>query len=191
MRKIHIAEWILGLVTSRDRAATMVGDLVEEGARGVAWFWSRILRIAVSFLWRGVTESPVRITGLAFIGLAVDVVASIFLAGASGVLFFFAARNGHQLQLNAVWWTILLDAPTLVMSALIGRMLARWAPGRELAACLAYGILGSLLSFVMMLVSPGGLGISALLWVFLSDVAQRTPVLAGALWGRHRRLAAG
>jgi hypothetical protein len=92
-------------------------------------------------------------------------------------VFFVAARDGHQVQLSSVWWRIALDAPTPVMSVLIGRMLARWAPGRELCVCLAYGILGAAFSFMMMFVSP---------WVFLSDVAQRTPVLAGALWGRRR-----
>jgi hypothetical protein len=69
-------------------------------------------------------------------------------------------------------------------------MLARWAPGRELSACLAYWILGSLFSLVMMFVDPGGLGPSALIGVFLIDLLQRTPVLAGAVWGRHRTLAA-
>jgi hypothetical protein len=190
MRNIHIAEWILGLVSNRDRAACAVGDLVEAGAqRGVVWFWSRILRIAASFLWRGVAENPVRIGGVAFLGLAVDVAASLLVAAVLGVVFFVAARNGIQVQSNSVWWTIGLDAPTLFLSLFIGRMLARWAPGRELSACLAYGMLGSVLSLILMVVSPEGLGFSALFGVFLSDAVQRTPVLAGALWGRHRRLA--
>lgn len=191
MHSTHIAEWILGLVTSRDRAVSTVGDLVEEASsRGMVWFWSGILRISASLLWRGVAENPLRLAGVAFIGLAVDVVASLLAAALSGLVFFFVARSGHQLQGNSVWWTIGLDAPTLLLSLWIGRMLARWAPGRELSACLAYGILGSLFSLVLMFVAPGGLGVSALIGVFLSDLLQRTPVLAGAVWGRHRTLAA-
>jgi hypothetical protein len=189
MHSIHIAEYILGLVTSRDRAASTVGDLVEGAAtRGAAWFWSGILRTAASLLWRGVAENPVRVTGVAFTGLAVDVATSLLLAGLSGVAFFVAARSGHPAQLSSIWWIIGLDAPALLMLLLIGRMLARWAPGRELSACLAYAILGSIFSLIADLIHPGGLGFSALLWVFLGDAAQRTLVLAGAVWGRHRRL---
>jgi hypothetical protein len=191
MHSTHIAEWILGLVTSRDRAASTVGDLVEESSsRGVVWFWSGILRIAASLLWRGVAENPLRLVGVAFIGLAVDVLASLLAAALNGLVFFFIARSGHQLQGNSVWWTIGLDAPALLLSLWIGRLLARWAPGRELCACLAYGILASLFSLVMMFGAPGGLGVSALIGVFLSDLLQRTPVLAGAVWGRHHTLSA-
>ncbi|HEY6342242.1 MAG TPA: hypothetical protein VIY49_12175 [Bryobacteraceae bacterium] len=191
MRSIHFAEWILGLVTSPDRAASTVGDLVEGAAdRGVVWFWTGILRTAASLLWCGVAGNPVRVTGVALIGLAVDVVASLLLAGLTGVVFFLAAWYGHRVPLNSVWWVIALDVPELLVSVLIGRILARWAPGRELSACLAYGILGSIFSIIMIFVSTGGLGPSALLWVFLSDVTKRIPVLAGAVWGRHRGLAA-
>jgi hypothetical protein len=191
MHSTHLAEWILGLVTSRDRAVCTVGDLVEEASsRGAVWFWSGIVRIAASLLWRGVAENPLRLAGVVFIGLAVDVLASLLVAALSGLVFFFVARSGHPLQGNSVWWTIGLDAPTLFLSLWIGRMLARWAPGRELSACLAYWILGSLFSLVMMFVDPGGLGPSALIGVFLIDLLQRTPVLAGAVWGHHRTLAA-
>jgi hypothetical protein len=190
MRSIHIAEWILRLVTSRDRAASTAGDLLEEAAtRNLVWFWSGVLRTAASLLWRDVAESPARIAGVAFIGLAVEVVTSMLVGGLSGVVFFVATGR-QQIQLGSIWWTIGLGAQRLVMSLLIGRMLARWAPGRELAACLAYAILGLILSFIVIFVFPGGLGLSALLWLFLSDAAQRTPVLAGAAWGRYRRLAA-
>src|SRR5580658_4696248 len=116
MRNIHIAEYILGLVTSRERAASIVGDFAEEAAtRGVVWFWSGILRTATSLLWRGVAENPVRVTGVAFIGLAVDVATSLFFAGLSGVAFFIAARSGHPAQLSSIWWIIGLDAPPLVI----------------------------------------------------------------------------
>lgn len=191
MHSIHIAEWILGLVTSRDRAASTAGDFAEEAAaRGVIWFWSRVWWTVASLLWRGVAESPGRIIRVALLGFAVDVGASALLAGLSGVAFFVAALNGHPVQLNSIWWIIGLHAPLLVASLLVGRILARWAPGAELGACLAYAILGSIISLTMTVVSPGGLGISALLWIFLSDATQRTPVLAGAVWGRYRRLAA-
>jgi hypothetical protein len=192
VRSIRIAEWILGLATSRDRAVSMAGDLMEEAApRGLAWFWTGVLRIMASLLWSGVAENPMRIAGVAFVGLAVDVVASMLLAGLTGVVFFLESWSGHQIQLNPVWFTLAFKASALVISVLIGRMLARLAPGHELCACLAYAILGSLLSVTLMFISARGLGLSVLLGMFLSEVAQQTPVLVGAVWGRYRGLAAG
>ncbi len=190
MHSNRTAEWILGLVTSRDRAASTAGDFAEEAAaHGTIWFWSQVLGTAASLLWRGVAENPWRVIRVALLGFAVDVGASALLGSLSGVAFFVAAFSGHPAQVNSIWWTIGLHAPMLVASLLVGRILARRAPGAELGACLAYAILGSISSVVVTVVSPGGLGFSALLWVFLSDAAQRTPVVAGAVWGRHRRLA--
>ena len=41
MRNAHLAEWILSLFTTRERAAATVGDLTENAsARGALWFWS-------------------------------------------------------------------------------------------------------------------------------------------------------
>ncbi len=84
MHNVNIAEWILALVTTRDRAASTVGDLAEVAAtRGVVWFWSGVLRTAASLLWRDVAERPARITGLAFFGLAVYIGIDLVFAGLS------------------------------------------------------------------------------------------------------------
>src|ERR1019366_521350 len=70
MRNATAAEWILSLATTPDRAASTVGDLLEEAsARGVFWFWSSVLRTASSHLWRDLRAAPLRILGLAFSGL--------------------------------------------------------------------------------------------------------------------------
>jgi hypothetical protein len=186
MRSIHIAEWILALVTSRDRAASTVGDLMEEApARGVFWFWSGVLRTAASLLWRDFAERPARMTGLAFRGLAIELGFLLLFLVLSGVAGTVAGSPGG---LNSVGWRLFFNAPTLVIPIFIGRMLARWAPGHELAACLAYAILGSIFNVVIMIVFPAGMGFSALLWGILSDAAQKTPLLAGAVWGRRSLL---
>jgi hypothetical protein len=70
MRNATAAEWILTLTTTNDRAASTVGDLLEEASsRGGLWFWSSVLRTASSHLWRGLRAAPLRIVGLAFSGL--------------------------------------------------------------------------------------------------------------------------
>jgi hypothetical protein len=100
MRSIHIAEGILALVTSRDRAASTVGDLVEEAtARGVFWFWSGVLRTAASLLWRAVADRPARMTGLAFRGLAIELSLSLLFLLLAGVV---GAVIGSPGGLNSV-----------------------------------------------------------------------------------------
>ena len=52
-----LAEWILSLVTSRERAAATIGDLVEEEARPFA-FWGSIAWTAFSLIWRDFSVAP-------------------------------------------------------------------------------------------------------------------------------------
>jgi hypothetical protein len=182
MHSVNIAEWILALVTTRDRAASTVGDLTEGAAtRGVVWFWSGVLRTAASLLWRDVAENPARVIGLAFLGLAVYIGIDLVFAGLSGVAFFWAAMaSGHPLHLDSIGWKLWFTTPALVSSLLIGRMLAHWAPRRELAACVVYAALASIYNLVPMLGNKGAL--SMLLCILI--------VPAGAAWGRDRRLRA-
>lgn len=92
MHSTNIAEWLLALVTTRDRAASTIGDLTEGLAtRGAVWFWSAVLRTAASLLWRDIAERPARLTGLAFLGLALYIGIDLLFAGLSGVVFFLAA----------------------------------------------------------------------------------------------------
>ena len=84
-------------------------------------------------------------TGPAFLGLAIYIGIDLVFAGLSGVAFFSAAMaSGHPLHLDSIGWKLWFTAPVLVSSLLIGRMLAHWAPKRELAACVVYAILVSI-----------------------------------------------
>jgi hypothetical protein len=182
MHSVHFAEWILTLVTSRDRAASTVGDLTEgAAARGIIWFWSAVLRTAASLLWRDLAENPAPVIGLAFLGFAVYIGIDLLFDFLSGIAFFIAAEvSGHPLTPGIIGLRIWLAVPILVSSLLIGRMLARLAPGRELAACLAYAIVASVYNLVPRF---GDNGIFATLLCVLI-------VPVGAAWGRSRRLGA-
>jgi hypothetical protein len=116
MRSVPIAEWILALVTTRDRAASTVGDLTEGMAtRGVIWFWSGVLRTAALLLWRHVAEDPVGVTGLALLGMALYIGTDLLFAGLSGAAFFVSAyRSGNHFQLESVGWRIWFTTPVLV-----------------------------------------------------------------------------
>ncbi len=180
MHNMNVAEWILALVTTDDRAASTVGDLMEEMApRGVLWFWSGVFRTAASLLCRNVAEQPARLIGLAFLGLAVYIGIDLAFAGLSGFAFFQSAMaSGHPLHLDSIGWQLWFALPVVVSSLFIGRMLAHWAPGRELAACVACTILTSIYNLAPMLGDNGT--ISALLCILV--------VPAGAAWGRTHKL---
>ncbi len=137
MHNARIAEWILGLATTRDRAESIAGDLTEAAAAGRAIrFWSKVLRTANSLLWHDVAEHPARLIMLALVGLTIYIAIELLFAGLDGVAFFLAAsRSGNHLQLNSIGWRIWAAAPLLIGSLSIGWISARWAPGRELAAC--------------------------------------------------------
>jgi hypothetical protein len=165
MRSIHIAERILGLVTSRDRAASIAGDLAEEAAtRGARWFWSGVTHTAASLVWRNLAESPARMTGLAFLGLALEIALSLLPIA----LIYLAAIVVDQFELPGppvfAGLRYLSYPLILVTPILIGRLLAYRAPGRELSACLAYAILASIFNLAIMLVFPAGMGPSGILW---------------------------
>ncbi|MGA7238278.1 MAG: hypothetical protein WBY44_21510 [Bryobacteraceae bacterium] len=179
MHSVNIAEWILALVTSHDRAASTVGDLTEGAAtRGVVWFWSGVLRTAASLLWRDVAGRPARLIGLAGLGLAVNIAIDLVFAGLTGVVFFGATiANGNPLHWGPIGWDLWCALPALISSLLIGRLLAHWAPGRELAACVVYAIVATIYNLAPMLGDNGAF--LALLCVLI--------VPTGAAWGRNRR----
>jgi hypothetical protein len=53
MHSSSIAEWIVARFTDKQRAASMVGDLVElEPQKGPPWFWFSLVRVVISLAWR-------------------------------------------------------------------------------------------------------------------------------------------
>ncbi len=178
MHNSHIAEWILALVTTRGRAASIIGDLTEGAAtRGAIWFWSGVLRTAASLLCREIVERPVRLAGLALAGLAVSVGIELVFAALSGAAFFVAGVTSGATHLDSIGWKLWFTAPVVAGSLAAGRMVARWAPGRELAAYVVYAALATIYNLVPMLGDNGVF--SALLCILI--------VPAGIAWGRARR----
>jgi hypothetical protein len=201
MPDARIAESILALVTARDRAATTVGDLLEQSATyGNAWFWSRVFRTATSLLWRGFADNAARITGVALLGLVLDGVLGGLFAFLTGIAFFVVAYvTGNPGAANSVAagdsdvafaaggaWSIWLVAPTLLASFWIGRLISRWAIGRELPATVAYIVLVPVASLIVGLFFQNGPTATQLAPIFLADLAQRLPALAGAALSRRR-----
>src|SRR5215471_21597357 len=84
MNKGRVAEWVLSLVTSPERAAAVVGDL-EEKRSGPFGFWSGIARIAGSLLWHSFAAEWPRMLALGALGMFVQT----FLTVAGIVLFAY------------------------------------------------------------------------------------------------------
>ena len=61
MRNTSLAESILARFTTPERAASIVGDLVEStGRRGTVWFWFSVMRTAFPLLGRRLVANSSR-----------------------------------------------------------------------------------------------------------------------------------
>ena len=151
MHNATVAEWILSLVATPDRAASTVGDLVEEAtSRGTLWFWSSVLRTAGSHLWHDLTVSPLRMLGLAFrwfltcwflrslLLIFVNLV-WIGILEPLGVSAYDAA--GYGLPMPPWGYPVVEVVACTAIPFLVGWKVARWSDGREMAAALAVVVL--------------------------------------------------
>lgn len=128
MRSDSFAEWILCRCTNRERAASVVGDLVElREQTGLLWFWLSLAGAVVRLLWR-----PALALVAAF--YASNWAFSIFqmslwgahadhhVTGGARAAFLFGILNtaGASLYLVFVYSTLrysVLDAPTQLAAA--------------------------------------------------------------------------
>jgi hypothetical protein len=201
MRNAQLGEWILSWVTSPERAAATVGDLLEN-ASGPGTFWLGVLRTALSLLWCEFASDPANMMGLAFRGLmlqlaiVVGILLIIIIGG--GFLGFFAGLFWHPAgpaaSINLVATAIggLLGAGIAILVPFqVGRWMARRSPGRELAPVVAFTILtfalvrsigmfwdteGNIFRFILSLAA--GLA----LWILF-----QIPMFVGALWVRKKQ----
>ena len=184
MRKLSAAEWILMLVTSRERAQATVGDLYETSvSRGALWFWQAVLRTAFSQVALSLSAAPGRVAGVVLLGAWIDFCAGLLLAGFSGILFFVAAYAHIPVHSNALLWRLALALPVMAVSWALGRLSKGFAPGREIGVCLLYVIVAPL--FGALIDQPRGVPLPAVLSMLLSEAALRTPALIGAVWARR------
>jgi hypothetical protein len=66
MRSEFVAEWILARLTTRSRAASIIGDLLENRSeKGTLWFWRSFAGIVLAVAWR----RPLAFVAAFFLGL--------------------------------------------------------------------------------------------------------------------------
>jgi hypothetical protein len=211
MRNARLAEWILSLVTTPERASATVGDLLED-RRGVLRFWGALLSAAVALLWRDVLADPGRMIRLALYGVFLELVLSLAMAAVVGILYGFVAlvtlviSPGTHLPWGpdtptavATLGVIASYVFTLAAQFQVGRVLAKRSPGRELAPCIATTLVAIAIPFLIVLLSrgraefPTGQSIQEALYgspATVSILAQIPPLatlLAGAARIRRQR----
>jgi len=160
MHKDRIAEWILGLVTTPERAASTVGDLTESAAHhGGLWFWSHVLRTAGAMMWQTFIANPGTFLKVGFLGsLRAYILANLAqLAAVFG--FMIIAGVGHAIfgppgplrwpniirgWVLWLYYLAIFAAPVLAMHR-AGQWAARKVPGAEVTAGLV--VLAALLVF--------------------------------------------
>jgi hypothetical protein len=191
MHKDRIAEWILEQVTTRERASSTVGDLMESAAtRGTAWFWSNVLRTAGSQVWRGMTADPVFMIGLAFRGLLLNLALSLLCL--AGFLFIYGlAYSVLAVDLRKGWIVLGLGLGAVVLAQFqSGRWAGRRAPGRELSSGLALILLSTILAgpiqVGLALATGDSSRLPGLILMLLASIPCQGAYLAGAAWARRR-----
>ena len=208
MRNARIAEWILSLVTSSDRAAAAVGDLMEDvGRRGALRFWASVWHLAMSLLVRDFTANPVRMVGLGALGILFELL--LFVVGRLAIGLLLRGRAARFVECRALRflsisppgclrrsrhnlmdWLDTQDLSSPVLELLVefqvGRMLARRSPGREVAPCVATAILGTTIGAVLEIFSGGRMHFS-MLDLTLYQIPFLVPLFAGAVRVRRGR----
>jgi hypothetical protein len=146
MRKTQIAEWILSLVTSPERAASTIGDLMEDGAtRNALWFWMCVGRTALSSLWRTFVPGWPRLIALAGLGVLLEflgMIAVFVIPGlVSATLTGMSIPSGHPVLFSAVLTPARLlfiwNAGFACVDFGVSWWMARRSPKQEFAACVA------------------------------------------------------
>lgn len=145
MRDSELAERLLSLVITRDRAASIVGDLLEDRRRqGSIAFWMGVVRTSIAFIWRDISSAPARYAAL----LVAAYLVSIVLYMLFFVLPQYLIHRPYDDSLLSAFWIretayLLLSDWALrtrmffLNSFVLGLVIARISPDREVAACSA------------------------------------------------------
>ncbi len=157
MRSARFAEWVLRLVTTPERAASIAGDLLEESdGRGWHWFWAAVLNTAVSHVWSDMRSARGRMLWLAIRGVLEGIVV-VFLVFNTIVMLWVelwpyeTAPNTYFIPPWA-FYGIQIAFKTL-LPLLIGWDIAQRSNGREVAAGVALNALMAAFTLTGILVS--------------------------------------
>jgi hypothetical protein len=181
VRDTDLAESLLSLFTSADRAAAIAGDLTEARAqRAPIAFWVDVVRTLFSLWRRAVATSPLRVLMLALSACAL-LVGPVFVGIASVLLFPSIGSPVNWIALSFFWsagalWT--------------GAALVSIAPARGMAACASLAVAGELLLIALVVRGPWlDLPKFQSLLLYTTSLIAPALLLAGGVIVRRRMLA--
>jgi hypothetical protein len=120
MRSGRFAEDVLALFTTREVAASIVGDLAEQSqSRRRGWFTCEIVRLAFALCFRSLIAAPGRALRLAGVGLAVYFGAEVTLFVTIGLPWY----PWHRVHEAGFW--VRLGLVVFFSNLLTGAILAR------------------------------------------------------------------
>ena len=206
MRSARVAEWILAQVLPPYRAASTVGDWMEDAAeRGPIWFWSSVFRTVFARVWSDFAESPGFMVSLALrgwlystwlmVGTLFLLILPMFIVVALGMLAGYWVRPLHWHPSQTLVTAVIAQVWMGWCEFQTGRWIARRAPGRELAAGISACVTPVIFVFLIQLVAmqfwgaeinqfitshPGNPG--SVPTILPSEIF----LLAGILWSRHK-----
>jgi hypothetical protein len=201
VRKADVAEALLSLVGSSDRARSIVGDLIEEHDRGHVWFWHTVARLWLAMLRRDVMTTPVTMAlGCAiawFVYMAVSAILALMgyvaVSLAWGLAHVLSSHTGLELLTDLMRvrfdWPPIPDLATYSIQAVVLFAIAPFHIGRGSSWCwrgheVSLAVVMLMVWTVMAMVVPlVGVGIAARPAMVPVMV---TFVLAGALSERFR-----
>jgi hypothetical protein len=174
-----------------ERAAAVTGDFLEEAeSRGPVWFWSSVFRLVSSTVWNQWKESPLELAGVGVLGFVLNFVATALCSLCLAVLAFPVLwLLGWARDESAYGPVMVLASWAAAYST--GRWIRIRAPGREVAVCLALGIVPVLiLGGVLATIPFWGMEKISFQGVRWSDVAVWCAAVFGALKSDGRKPAA-
>jgi hypothetical protein len=204
MRKERFAEILLSLVSPADRAASAIGDLIED-ERGRVWFWPAVARLWLSLLRRDLMVAPLAMTASCVVGwffymglsVALALVGYVAVTLVWGIAYVLTHHTGAELLAEVLrihfdwppipaWAWYLTQAAVLFAIApfLIGRGSTHFWRGHELSLALVMLIVWTAMATFVPLVLVGVVGRPLMVPVMVMFV------LAGALFERFRPAAA-
>jgi hypothetical protein len=173
MTKSRIAEWILSQVLPPDRAASTVGDWMEDvDKRGNIWLWSCVFRTAIAGLWREIADNPVTTARICILEFGRSVLIPIGLSLVVQTVATQPADVAIRI-LTSLWYVVIVN-----------RALRRFS-SRALAGCFAISVVGWTLVFAWLPYVP-----AMAVHHIQDDIFPYwiTCVLVPGLWFRRRQL---
>lgn len=202
MRKAYLAELVLSLVTSQERALSIVGDLLEENeGRGTWQFWLRVVQTGLSQVWQQMAATPFVMAGAAirsmFVGLRFTLLATCGIVVVMILIVVPLVVLGFHLDPPDVVSTWLSGLACYILVPFqVGRWISGRYPGREAAVSLTSATLQVVMSIGLDLIlwrirrnhGEALVDFGTLASTIFSVLSYQMVVLAGAAFARAKSL---